>query len=139
MIHYFFNWLILEARTEIQKKNHLFFGSNENFEICFWDLLTFSTERVAEFVSMKCDFGVKMHTIFQFIFELNSSFGVHSVIKQLSFRFKVVVRHLLGSHQYCFYVDAEIDPLLVHFFILCYFSDIFWKYGRTDEHGHWTL
>ena len=42
---YFFNWLILEARAEIQKSIPLFFGSNENFEICFWDLLTFSTSR----------------------------------------------------------------------------------------------
>ncbi len=41
MSHYFFNWLILEARAEIQNKNRCFFGSNENFEICFWDLLTF--------------------------------------------------------------------------------------------------
>ena len=32
---------LLEARAEIQKYFRSFFGSNENFEICFWDLLTF--------------------------------------------------------------------------------------------------
>ena len=43
MSHYFFFiWLILEARAEIQKRIRLFFGSNENFEICFWDLLIFN-------------------------------------------------------------------------------------------------
>ena len=36
MSHYFFN---LEARQKYKKKRS-FFGSNENFEICFWDLLT---------------------------------------------------------------------------------------------------
>ena len=35
-------WPILEARAEIQKYFRSFFGSNENFKICFWDLLTFS-------------------------------------------------------------------------------------------------
>ena len=33
-------WPLLEARTEIFS---FVFGSNENFIICFWDLLTFST------------------------------------------------------------------------------------------------
>ena len=32
---------ILEARAEIQKYFRSFFGSNENFKICFRDLLTF--------------------------------------------------------------------------------------------------
>ena len=41
MSHDFFDWLILEAKAEIQK-NRSFFGSNENFEICFWDLVTFN-------------------------------------------------------------------------------------------------
>ena len=41
MSHYFFNWLILENREEIQKTPFLF-GSNQNFEICFWDLPTFN-------------------------------------------------------------------------------------------------
>ena len=44
MSHYFFNWLILEAKAEIQKKSS--FGSNENFEICFWGLLTFDSVSV---------------------------------------------------------------------------------------------
>ena len=32
---------LLEARAEIQKYFGLFFGSNDNFRICFRDLLTF--------------------------------------------------------------------------------------------------
>ena len=42
MSHYFFNGLILEARAEIQKYFRSVFGSNENFKICFQELLTFS-------------------------------------------------------------------------------------------------
>ena len=34
--------LFLEARAEIQKYSHSLFGANENFKICFRDLLTFS-------------------------------------------------------------------------------------------------
>ena len=37
----FMIWPILEARAEIQKYFRSFFGSNENFKICFPDLLTF--------------------------------------------------------------------------------------------------
>ena len=33
-------WPLLEARAEIQKHLCSFFGSNENFKIFFWDLLT---------------------------------------------------------------------------------------------------
>ena len=33
---------ILEARAEIEKYFHLFFGSNENFKVCFRDYLTFT-------------------------------------------------------------------------------------------------
>ena len=32
---------LLQARAQIQKYFCSFFGSNENFEICFRDLLTF--------------------------------------------------------------------------------------------------
>ena len=34
---------LLEARAEIQKHFRSFFGSNENFRICFQDLLTFTS------------------------------------------------------------------------------------------------
>ena len=37
---YFLIRPLLEARAEIQKYFRSFFGSNENFEICFRDLLT---------------------------------------------------------------------------------------------------
>ena len=33
----FLTQLLLEARAEIQKYFSSFFGSNENFRICFWD------------------------------------------------------------------------------------------------------
>ena len=36
----FLIWHILEARAEIQKHFRSVFGSNENFKICFRDLLT---------------------------------------------------------------------------------------------------
>ena len=36
---------LFEARAEIQKYFRSFFGSNENFKICFRDLLTFSLGR----------------------------------------------------------------------------------------------
>ena len=39
---------LLEARAEIQKFYRLFFGSNENFKICFRDLLTFNKATVSE-------------------------------------------------------------------------------------------
>ena len=42
MIMIFMIWPILEARTEVEEYFRSFFGSNENFEICFWDLLAFS-------------------------------------------------------------------------------------------------
>ena len=35
-------WPILEARAEIEKYFLSFFGSNENFKICFRNQLTFS-------------------------------------------------------------------------------------------------
>ena len=35
-------WPILEAMAGFQKYSSSVFGSNENFEICFWDQLTFS-------------------------------------------------------------------------------------------------
>ena len=35
---------LLEARAEIQKYFRSFFGSNENFEICFRDLLPFTVQ-----------------------------------------------------------------------------------------------
>jgi hypothetical protein len=35
--------LFFEARAEIQKYFRSFFGSNENFKICFQDVLTFTT------------------------------------------------------------------------------------------------
>ena len=38
---YFLDSTFLEARAEIQKYFRSFFGSNENFNICFRDLLTF--------------------------------------------------------------------------------------------------
>ena len=34
-------WPILEARAEIELYFCSFFGSNENFKICFWNQLTF--------------------------------------------------------------------------------------------------
>ena len=49
MGHYFFDWLILEARAESQKYFSLFFGSNENFEICFWDELTFNSPETEQY------------------------------------------------------------------------------------------
>ena len=42
MITSFFYGLILEARADIQKCFRSFFGSNENFRVCFQYLLTFS-------------------------------------------------------------------------------------------------
>ena len=41
-ILYFLIRPLLENRAKIQKYFHSFFGSNENFKICFQDLLTFS-------------------------------------------------------------------------------------------------
>ena len=35
-------WPLFSGKAEIQKYFHSFFGSNENFKICFRDLLTFS-------------------------------------------------------------------------------------------------
>ena len=40
-------WPILEARAETQKYFRSFFGSNENFKICFREDLTFSKRSVA--------------------------------------------------------------------------------------------
>ena len=40
MSHYFFYWLVLEARADMQKKSFVFWFKR-NFEICFWNLLTF--------------------------------------------------------------------------------------------------
>ena len=40
--HCFLIWSILEARAEIQKYFSLVFGSNWNFEVCFWTYLTFT-------------------------------------------------------------------------------------------------
>ena len=40
----------LQARAEKQKQIRLFFGLNENFETCFWDLLTFSNNKEALFL-----------------------------------------------------------------------------------------
>ena len=59
------NDLFLEARGETQKYFRSFFGSNENFKICFWDLLTFMQKikllvcalvhyDIDEFVLQKC-------------------------------------------------------------------------------------
>ena len=45
MNHYFLNGLILDARAEIQKYFWSFFGSNENFKVCFQDQLTFTEKR----------------------------------------------------------------------------------------------
>ena len=42
MNHYFYDLTHLEAREEIQKYFRSFFGSNEDFKICFRDLLTFT-------------------------------------------------------------------------------------------------
>ena len=41
MSHPFMIWPNLEASADIQKYIRSFFGSNENFKICFQDLLTF--------------------------------------------------------------------------------------------------
>ena len=38
---------LLEARAEMQNYFRSFFGSNEKFRICFWDLLTFSDPLLA--------------------------------------------------------------------------------------------
>ena len=47
MSHYFFNRLVQELYLHYRAsgrntKKKIVFGSNANFEICFWDLLTFS-------------------------------------------------------------------------------------------------
>ena len=39
LLHYFFDFL--KARAEIQKYFRSLFGANENFKICFRDLLIF--------------------------------------------------------------------------------------------------
>ena len=42
-------WPILEARAEMQKYFNLFFGSNENFKICFRDQLAFSNDTAGKY------------------------------------------------------------------------------------------
>ena len=51
MITSFFYGLILEARADIQKCFRSFFGSNENFNICFRDLLTFKGTKDAKYIA----------------------------------------------------------------------------------------
>ena len=44
--HYFYDLTHLEAREEKQKYFRSFFGSNEDFKLCFRDLLTFTHPRI---------------------------------------------------------------------------------------------
>ena len=53
--------LFLEARAEIQKYLCSFFGSNENFKICFRDLLTFSTPLKAESLFSYLSSDIKLY------------------------------------------------------------------------------
>ena len=67
---------ILEARAELQKYFSSVFGSNENFEICFWDWLTI-TVYLPEILFLK---AMRVAGIFfplnDMISELNSQFQI---------------------------------------------------------------
>ena len=67
-----------EARAEIQKYFRSFFDSNENFKICFRDLLTFSFERrVKKFSSRdRCCIKIlnRYHKVFDPIVNSRSHF-----------------------------------------------------------------
>ena len=47
---------VVEARAEIHQYFCSFFGSNENFKICFWDLLTFNNRHYNLFIFLKLIF-----------------------------------------------------------------------------------
>ena len=72
----FMIWPILEARAEIQKYFGSFFGSNENFKICFPDLLTFKP------CCAHCIASSKMRRRFiRLSFSLNCTSGYSSIIR----------------------------------------------------------
>ena len=56
-------WPILEARAGTLKYFRSVFGSNENFEICFWDQLTFIIE-TRKFQIVKGPFWNNIHSYF---------------------------------------------------------------------------
>ena len=57
-------WPILEARAEIQKYFRSFFRSNENFKICFRDLLTFRLKMLTESWSCVCKLFSTFYALF---------------------------------------------------------------------------
>ena len=54
MNHYFYDSIYLAARAEVQKYFHSFFGSNENFKICFRDILTFNLSQFFAIIKFLC-------------------------------------------------------------------------------------
>ena len=95
---------ILEARTEIKKLFHSFFGGNENNKICFWNLLTFSRITDSWFFSEE-------HNLFE---------AEKSSIHNLKMFSKI------------FYQPIEIISLVLHF-ISSWRSLILWSLITENE------